>query len=421
MLKRRLLAVTALAAATTVALVPALSQNNTQTVARYTMDAGTMSGMAAMAQGGRGGGLGGIMNMMRGGNQVAHELVLRLGSTRSPTGGSPAADHFMPQVAGLGASVPLVSPTPTPRGTPTPGAPGQQEMPRGRLLLFWGCGEHAPAGQPVIIDFSRLARGEVPAGLYASGLNLPDDWEVQVSNSTTYGDWPNARDTKTVPANGSLLGAHRIAGNYAPEINFTLAEDFMPALNPSGAAMASGAVRLTWANLTKATGYYAWAIGAGANGNDRDMVWWTSSRTQAFGGPMASWISPSAAAQYVRAGTLLAPGTTECVIPAEVKQAAGEALMTSLYAYGPQADFSYPARPRNAPASWRPEWIARVRFRSMAMIIPGMDMGMGGGQEQGSRTGGEGEGATPPPQTPAKPRCRGGLRGMAERAAGLCE
>lgn len=413
MLKRRLLAFTALAAATTVALAPAFSQNNSQTVARYTMDAGTMSGMAAMGAGGGRPGLGSIMNMMRGGNQVAHELVLRLGSRRSATG-SPAADHFMPQVAGLGASVPLVSPTPTPRGTPTPGAPGQQEMPRGRLLLFWGCGEHAPAGQPVIIDFARMARGEVPAGLYASGLNLPDDWEVLVSNSTTYGDWPNARDSKQVPANASLLGAHRIAGNYAPEINFTLAEDFMPALNPAGAAMPSGAMRLTWANLTKATGYYAWAIGAGANGNDRDMVWWTSSRTQAFGGPMASWISPSAAAQYVRAGTLLAPGTTECVIPAEVKQAGGEALMTSLYAYGPQADFSYPARPRNAPASWRPEWIARVRFRSMAMIIPGMDMG-------GNTASAGEEGAQEAPQTPQKPRCRGGLRGMAERAAGLCE
>ncbi|MXO71288.1 hypothetical protein [Alteraurantiacibacter buctensis] len=411
MLKRRLLAVTALAAAATVALVPALSQNNSQTVARYTMDAGTLSGMAAMTAGG-GGGLGGIMNMMRGGDQVAHELVLRLGSSRSPTG-NPAADHFMPQGAGLGASVPLVTPTPSPRGTPEPGTPGQQEMPRGRLLLFWGCGEHAPAGQPVIIDFSRLARGEVPAGLYASGLDLPDDWEVLVSNSTTYGDWPNARESRSLTSSSSLLGAHRVAGNYSPEISFTLAEDFMPALNPSGAAMPSGAVRLTWANLTKATGYYAWAVGAGANGNDRDMVWWASSRTQAFGGPMASWISPSAAAQYVRAGTLMAPGTTECVIPAEVKQAGGEALMTSLYAYGPQQDFSYPERPRNAPASWRPEWIARVRFRSMAMVIPGMDMGLGSGRGEQAESA--------PEQPPAKPRCRGGLRGMAERAAGLCE
>lgn len=417
MRNRRTLALYGLtAAAASLAIGPALSQSATQPIARYTMDAGTISGMAAMAAGGRGGGLGGIMNMMRGGNQTAHELVLRLGSTRAASG-PPAADHFMPQGAGLGASVPLVTPTPTPRGTEEPRQPGQQELPRGRLLLFWGCGEHAPAGQPLILDFARMARGEIPAGLYAQGLNLPDDWEVLVSNSTTYGDWPNARSEQSVPATSSLLGAHRVAGNYSPEISFTLAEDFMPALNPSGTAMPSGAVRLAWANLTKATGYYAWAIGAGGNGNDRDMVWWASSRTQQFGGPMASWISPSAAARYVQAGTLLAPGTTECVIPAEVKAAGGEALMTSLYAYGPQVDFAYPPRPASSRTAWRPEWITRVRFRSMAMVIPGMDMG--GGREDGSRTGGEGEDDTAQ-QTPAKPRCRG-LRGIAERAAGLCE
>jgi len=92
--------------------------------------------------------------------------------------------------------------------------------------------------------------------------------------------------------------------------------------------------------------------------------------------------------------------------------------MTSLYAYGPQVDFAYPPRPASNRTAWRPEWIARVRFRSMAMMIPGMDMG-GGGREDGSSAGGEGQGAEAQP--PAKPRCRGGLRGMAERAAGLCE
>ncbi len=422
MLKRRLLAATGLAAAAaTLAIAPALSQSASQPVARYTMDAGTLSGMAAMGASaggnGRGPGLGSIMNMMRGGNQVAHELVLRLGSTRTPTGGAAAADHFMPAGAGLGASVPLVTPTPTPRGTATPERPGQQELPRGRLLLFWGCGEHAPAGQPVIIDFERMARGEAPPGLYAQGLNLPEDWMIELANSTTYGDWPNARDSKAVPANASLLGAHRIAGNYSPEINFTLAEDFMPALNPSGADMASGAVRLTWANLTQATGYYAWAIGAG--GNDRDMVWWTSSTTQAFGGPFADWISPAAARRYVQAGTLMAPGTTECVIPAEVKQQGGEAMMTSLYAYGPQVDFAYPPRPASSRTAWRPEWIARVRFRSMATVIPGMDMG-GDGRSGRQSSQGRDSGAQEPPAS-GKPPCPRGLRGIAQRAAGLCE
>lgn len=394
------------AGAAAIALTPASSQQSSTLVARYTMDAGTLSGMAAMQAGGGGGGLGSIMGMMRGGNQTAHELLLRLGSTRTAANATPAADHFMPQGAGLGPSVPLVTPQ---RGTSHSGTP-TGEMPRGRLLLFWGCGEHAGLGQPVVIDFARLARGEVPPGLYAQDLNLPEDWRVLVTNSTTYGDWPNGEESRSVPATASLLGAHRVAGNYSPEISFNLAEDFMPALNPAGTDLASGAVSLRWNGLEKATGYYAWTIGAGQN--ERDMVWWTSSSTQAFGGPFAEWISPAAARSYVQAGQLMAPGTTQCTIPAEVRAAGGEAMMTSLYAYGPQVDFSYPPRPARAPRGWQPEWIARVRFRSMAMVIPGMP---------GMDSAGSDEAATSEPATPARPRCRGGFRGMAERAAGLCD
>jgi hypothetical protein len=389
-----------------IALTPASSQQANRTVARYTMDAGTLSGMAAMQAGGGRGGLGSIMNAMRGGNQTAHELVLRLGSTRAAANALPAADHFMPQGAGLGASVPLI----TPRRVAGESAPPTGEMPRGRLLLFWGCGEHAGVGQPVIIDFAQMARGQVPPGLYAQGLNLPEDWRVLVSNSSTYGDWPNGESSQSLTATSSLLGAHRVAGNYSPEISFNLAQDFMPALNPSVSDLASGAGSLRWNGLDQATGYYAWSMGAGQN--ERDMVWWTSSSSQAFGGPFSEWISPTAAARYVQAGQLMAPGTTQCAIPAEVRAAGSAGMMTSLYAYGPQVDFSYPARPARAARGWQPEWITRVRFRSMAMVIPGM-AGLG------SSSSGE---ATPAPQaTPARPRCRGGLRGIAERAAGLCD
>lgn len=392
------------------AAVPGWSQGSSGTVARYTVDAGTTSGMAAM---GSGGGVGAALGALGGGgNQVMHELYLRLGSTRTPTGEADA-DHFMPAGARLGPSVPLVTARSesAPRGESAQ-QPGQMQMPQGRLLLFWGCGERAGPGQPVVIDFSKLARGQVPPGLYANFGNLPEAWSVHQGNSRTYGEWPNARDSKTVPANASLLGAHRIAGNYSPEIAFNLAEDFMPALRPVTRDMPSGAVNLTWNALDKATGYYAWVIATNPDGNGRDMVWWASSARQAFGGPMGEWLSPAAARQLVADGTVMPPSQTSCAIPAEVKQAGGPFLMTQLYAYGPQADFSYPERPRNAAASWSPEWIARVRFRANAMVMHGMPgMGdFGGGEE-----------AEAEPQQPALPRCRGGLRGIAERAAGLCQ
>ena len=47
----------------------------------------------------------------------------------------------------------------------------------GRLLLFWGFGERAPAGPPVVIDFAKTARGQVPPGLFAARGELAENWE----------------------------------------------------------------------------------------------------------------------------------------------------------------------------------------------------------------------------------------------------
>lgn len=396
------------------AAAPAVPQQQAlPPIARYTIDAGTVSGIGAM---GGGGGLGAALNMMRGGSQVAHEMTLRLGSTRASTG-APKADHFLPDAMRMGKSVPLMTPAAGTPGRDVPGGVPDGRMPRGRLLLFWGCGEHAPKGQPVVIDFSKLAQGQVPPGLYAKALNLPDDWSVLASNSTTYGDWPNARDTKTVPANASLLGAHRVASTYAPEISFTLQNDFMEALRPTTSAMASNAVGLNWNAVPSATGYYAWAMGAkmdrnGADGQPTDMVWWTSSATQQFGGQLADWIAPSTVARLIAARTVMPPSQTSCTIPAEVKAAGGEMLMTTLYAYGPQADFAYPPRPASPKVAWKPEWIARVRFRAHAMVMAGTP-GMGSTADDTA------QGQTQPQST--LPRCKGGLGGIAARAAGLCK
>jgi hypothetical protein len=394
--------------------VPAITQQGgAAPIARYTMDAGTMSGMAAMAA--RGGG--NPLAMLRGGGGgVVHELQLRLGSSRAATG-TPAADHFMPTGAGLGASVPLVTPVSQPSAPAgVPQRPQQAQLPSGKLYLFWGCGEHAPAGQPVVIDFAKMARGQVPPGLFASGVNLPSDWQVTQQNSKTFGEWPNSRNSKQVPSSASLRGDHRIAGNYSPEIAFKLDRDFMPPLQPRSSAMASGAYGLTWNGLPEATGYYAWALGAKdvGRGQANEMVWWTSASTQQFGGLLGDWLSPAAVAKLVAARTVMPSSQTSCTIPAEVRKLGGEAMMLQLYAYGPESDFAYPPRPANAKAAWKPEWTARVRFRSNAMTILGMpDMGgFSGNDRDDADNAGQ--------QRSAKPKCKG-LKGIAQRAAGLCE
>src|SRR5687768_8923126 len=74
---------------------PQARQTITPPKARYAMDVGTMTGMAAMAEGG----MGSALSMLTGGGgKEAHELRLRLGSTLAPTG-TANADHFLP--AGL--------------------------------------------------------------------------------------------------------------------------------------------------------------------------------------------------------------------------------------------------------------------------------------------------------------------------------
>jgi hypothetical protein len=400
-----------------VAMPGATQQGSAPPIARYTMDAGTTSGMAAMGAAGAN-----PMAILRGGvgGGAIHELQLRLGSSQAATG-APSADHFMPVGADLGPSVPLVTPVGQP-SVPTGPAerPQQGQLPSGKLYLFWGCGEHAPAGQPVVVDFAKMARGQVPPNLLASGVNLPEDWRITPRNSKTFGEWPNPKSPKQVPSSASLRGGHRIAGNYSPEIAFTLDHDFMPALQPKSSAMASGAYGLNWNGLPEATGYYAWAMGAKdmGRGQANEMVWWTSASTQQFGGSLWDWLSPGAVAKLVAAKTVMPPSQTSCTVPAEVTKLGGQNMMLNMYAYGPQSEFAYPPRPANSKAVWKPQWIARVRFRANSMIMLGMpDMGNLGNYDTDDSDRTE---RTQPQQQSGKPKCPGGFRGAAMRAAGAC-
>jgi len=388
-------------------------QKTAPPIARYTMDAGTVSGMAAMGQG-----MGGAMSMMfGGGNKEIHQLTLRLGSSLAPTGGAaPKADHFMPPEAKLGKSVPLVTPT------STTGATREQETkqvpferPRGRLLIYWGCGATAPKGQPVVVDFAKVAQGQFPPGLFAQTASFPADWQVDAGNSKTYGDWPNGKDAKPVRREASLLGAHRIVSTYAPEINFQLAQDFMPAITGQSAETPTGAVQLSWNSVTGATGYYAWVFGAnpGPDGKATDMVWWASSATQQFGGPLWDWLPPSTVQKLIAQKTVMPPTQTSCTVPAEVKKAAGQFMMGNLYAYGPQVDFAYPPRPADPKVMWKPDWITRVRYRSNTMWMLGSPMGAAG------MAGMAGADSEERPQQQPRKKCKGGLGGLLAGAAGI--
>ncbi len=358
------------------------------TKARYAMDVGTMTGMAGM-----GGGMGGAMSMMfGGGNREMRELRLRIGST-APAPASPAADHFFLPAAKLGKSVPLLIPEKQPVGD----APADFQRPKGRLILFWGCGAKAQKGQPVIIDFAKVAAGQMPPGLFST--NVPVDRGPNAANSRTYAEWPNKKSSKPPASGSSMLGAHRIASNYAPEIAFSLNQDYMAGLTGKSTSV-NGATILSWNSVPSATGYHAWAMGAKMEGGEepRDFVWWSSSMSKEFGGGLWDWLPPATVQRLITQKVVMPPTQTSCAIPQEVKTYAPDFLMGNLYAYGPEANFSFPPKPVSAPASWTPDWTARVRYRSFtSWMIGGQMGGMGAAMEE--------------QEAPEKKKCKPSLMG----------
>ena len=341
--------------------------SNSGPVARYDIRAGTVSGVGAM-------GAGSMMSMMfggRGGNAAQHELYLRLGSSRAAEKGAAKAEHFMPPTARLGKSVLLVTPREERGGTDE-----LPQKPKGRLLIFWGCGMNAPKGQPVVIDFAKLAAGQMPSGLWTT--TIVRDWGPTLANSRTFGRWP-AEDGKYVKPDSSLLGAHRIVSNYAPEIAFTAARDFMRPLSVSSRQQAGGATVINWSAVPEATGYLAFITGGkmGPGGEMGDMVLWTSSASRQFGGGLSDWLSPSQVAGLVKDKTIMPPTATNCVVPIEVREATPDFRFGTLTAFGPEETFSYPPRPTEAGKPWNLEWTARIRHRSMTSWMDGQGMMMG--------------------------------------------
>jgi hypothetical protein len=366
-------------------------------IANYWMDVATLSGMGAGMTPGARPNMSQILGMMNGGGGAAsHTLDLRLASRTKPAA-VPQADHWVPAGLQMGASLPLVTPATVARQEPVEtGMPSQYQRSKGRMLIYWGCGEHAGPGQPTIIDFSKIAAGQVPPGMAAMASMARAVYGP--TSAPGFGRWPNQRDSRAVPASGSLIGAHKVEGNYSPPIGFSLGagHDFMPGLGLREAGtMPSGADRLTWQLAPTATGYALAMFGSNDGG---DVVMWTSARSAAM--PALDYLAPSEVKRLVAAGAVLAPTSNQCLLPAEVA-AASPAGMVTMIGYGPEADFA------DNPKT--PKWTTKVRFKTSASLIRGMGAGASYGAEDGSGEGGEGEG--PPQQEPPKKK-RPGLGGI---------
>lgn len=372
--------------------------------ARYWIGATTGGGMLAMS-GMAGGGRPSMSSMMRmasGGMPTeGRTLELKIGSTLAATG-DPEAFHTMPPGAQVNKPIYLQTPEPGRSGTSS----GSYQQPKGQISFYWGCGEKAGPGQPVVLTFDKLLSGEndpeleaLQGSVSARGVRKPTP-----GNSKTYADWPH-EDRKnrnkgleaTFPVGSTLAGPHVIEGNFTPKIEFTLPADksFMEAVRYTATnVLPSGAIAVSWSATARATGYSLGVMAPERVGDDSaNFVMWSSADRPATFIQM-EYLTPAEVNRLIGLKAVLPASTTTCTVPAEVVKATREGSMLMFSAYGDEATFIHPARPADPKVAWDQEWFTRVGYKSvrMDMISPqgitdpmaAMTVGAGGGAAGGA-------------------------------------
>jgi hypothetical protein len=342
-------------------------------IAVYWMSVETAGGMGMTMPPGMGA-------LMPAGMAGGKRVKLDLGSSQA-AGGDPRAAHAIPPAMAMGQSLPLV----TPRSERAPVRERDDEeieRPKGRMLIYWGCGERIRAGQPVIFDFAKMNSEDASRALRTRAIARARG--PSASRNRSYGDWPNSEDSRAVPAESSLRGDHVIAGNYSPEIRFAVGErhDFMDAVafDPVGKT-AAGAFAVKWKAIPTATGYFANAIGQGDSEND--LVMWSSSEVQTLGQTLMDFIAPVEVERLIREKIVMPPQTTECNVPAGVFK--GDSSMLSFIAYGDELNVVHPPRPKDPKQVWEQIWAAKLRLKSTAMTM--LAEGEGGARRSRSTIG----------------------------------
>lgn len=376
-------------AVATAASAPVAAQSGDGT-ATYVISAETEAGMAAALSGG-----------------PTFRLGLQLGSTR--TAEEPQAEHFVPESLGVGRSVPLVRPI-TDRPEQTRGIAGAMPEPKGKMLILWGCGETVKPANRREIDFANLG-AIAPVGLQARfAQNLSE------RGLPGYAEWPNPRNARDVPGRGSLVGAHRVSANYAPDFAFSMeaAHDFLKPLAVTQAQTGSGATKVEWQGLDRGTGYFLTVIGTRPDGT---VIMWSSSEVALQNSVMGQYLPPSEVTRLVTAKAILPADARSCTVPKDVI-AAVETPMLMMTAFADNAYFAEP-KPDGAPAGWKPEWTVEVRYKSGTMMLLGEAGEAMAAMRSGLLSGGdedEDERADAPAAAPAPRKRRGLLGAIIEQA-----
>ena len=270
----------------------------------------------------------------------------------------------------LSPALKLQSPKETRGAAPEPGdertTEPDVERPKGKLLLYWGCGEAVRAGQPRVVDYATATPAEL-------GRVFQSRRATQRGTHAAAGRplWPSVADARMVPAQASLVGEHAFSGQGVPEgFRFQLgaAQDLMPpiALKQTDAA---GSTLLEWPALAQARAYFISAMGVREN---NEMVVWTSSEQPDIGFGLLDYQTNPAVDRWLKEQVLLPPQATRCAVPKGVF--AAEGTMLRMIAYGNELNLAHPPRPSDVRVPWEPVWAAKVRVKSVTMAMLGMQM-----------------------------------------------
>lgn len=290
-------------------------------------------------------------------------LDIAVATQRKPAGTQ--ATQTIPAGLGLGPSLPLLPPEPVaaknkpPQGRDTD--EGMPEQPKGRILLYWGCSDTVRPGQPRVLDLSNAKPED-----YAQFMRGRATRERGATAAPGHAIWPNAQSKQQVPKGASVQGEHKVSGEGIPaSLQFSIGQvqDFMPPLVLSSTGGGANTTTLAWQAQLQARAYFLNAMG----GNDGEMVLWSSSETPEPGWGLMDYLSTPNLDLWLADKTLLPTSQTQCAIPAGIF-ATSKGAMVQAMAYGQELNLVHPPRPTDRRVAWAPEWSARVRVKSVAML-----------------------------------------------------
>ncbi len=307
------------------------------------------------------------------------------------------ASQAIPPGMRMGESLPLLPPPAQPAVSAEPGdvpQEYQQHQPKGRILLYWGCGASVRAGQPRVVDLARAKPADYAQAF--AGRAVPDR---APRVGPAYALYPNERNQVSLSKDSSLVGEHRVTGDGVPaSMKFTLgaAQDLMPAIDLRTTGTPQDSMAANWQSVRNARAYYLHAMGQ----NGDDLILWSSAETPDTGMGLFDYLPNATIDRWLKERVLLPAEATQCAIPQGIFAApAGRGEqgtpMLRMMAYGGESHIVYPPRPADPKAPWEPEWSVRVRAKSHTMAMLGEEQPPRGRPQGTQAVGGEGDADRP--------------------------